>query len=74
MHIQSFMPRDGSGAAGPRKPSGWLVLLCLLVSTFAMVAAVYFGGTGRTPLALTGTALFVGFGGLGFDLARRRSM
>lgn len=58
----------------PRRPSGWQVLLCLIVSTLAMVGAVYFGGTGRTPLALTGTALFVAFGGLGFDLARRRSM
>jgi len=68
------MPRDGSGAAAPPKPSAWLARFCLIVSILALVAAVYFGGMGRTPLALTGTALFVGFGGLAFDLARRRSM
>jgi hypothetical protein len=39
-----------------------------------MTAAVYFGGTGRTPLALMGTIVFVVLGGLGFELARRRSM
>jgi hypothetical protein len=38
-----------------------------------MTAAVYFGGTGQLPLALTGTGLFVLFGGVGFELARRRS-
>jgi hypothetical protein len=39
-----------------------------------MSAAVYFGGTGRTPLALIATLVFVGLGGLAFELARRRSM
>jgi hypothetical protein len=38
-----------------------------------MVAAVYFGGHGQLPLAMTGTALFVILGGVGFELARRRS-
>jgi hypothetical protein len=40
----------------------------------AMTAAVYFGGTGRTPLAMIGVLAFVTLGGLGFELARRRSM
>jgi len=35
--------------------------------------AVYFGGNGQLPLAMTGTGLFVLLGGLGFELARRRS-
>ena len=39
-----------------------------------MAAAVYFGGTGRMPLAMVGAALFVRFGGLTFELARRRSV
>jgi hypothetical protein len=39
-----------------------------------MSAAVYFGGTGRTPLAMIGTVMFVALGGLGFELARRRSL
>jgi hypothetical protein len=38
-----------------------------------MAAAVDFGGNGQTPLAMTGTALFVILGGVGFELARRRS-
>lgn len=56
------------------KPARWLVTLCLLTAVAAMGAAVYFGGTGRTPLALIGTVLFITFGGLGFELARRRSV
>jgi hypothetical protein len=39
-----------------------------------MTAAVYFGGTGRTPLAMAGTLAFVALGGVAFELARRRSM
>jgi hypothetical protein len=39
----------------------------------AMVGAVYFGGNGHLPLAMIGTVLFVALGGLGFELARRRS-
>ena len=38
-----------------------------------MAAAVYFGGHGQLPLAMTGTVLFVILGGVGFELARRRS-
>jgi hypothetical protein len=39
-----------------------------------MALGVYFGGTGRTPLALGGTLLFVLLGGVAFELARRRSV
>ena len=37
-----------------------------------MAAAVYFGGNGQLPLAMTGTVLFVILGGVGFELARAR--
>jgi hypothetical protein len=56
------------------KPARWIVWLCLLTAIAAMSGAVYFGGTGRTPLAMIGTVLFITFGGLGFELARRRSV
>ncbi len=39
----------------------------------SMAAGVYFGGHGNLPLGMIGTALFVLFGGLTFELARRRS-
>jgi hypothetical protein len=56
------------------KPSAALVGACTLFAALAMVAAVYFAGTGRTPLAMVGTAIFVMLGGLAFELARRRSV
>ncbi|HXG90443.1 MAG TPA: hypothetical protein VNJ02_19115 [Vicinamibacterales bacterium] len=56
------------------KPSAIQVTLCAVVSGLAMAAAVYFGGTGRVPLAMLGTAIFVLVGGLTFELARRRSL
>ena len=55
------------------RPSAALVRAVLTLAAAAMAAAVYFGGTGRLPLAMTGTALFVILGGLGFELARRRN-
>lgn len=45
----------------------------LLAAATSMAAAVYFGGNGQMPQAMTGTALFVILGGVGFELARRRS-
>jgi hypothetical protein len=39
-----------------------------------MAAAVYFAGQGLTPVALTGTTLFVALGGVSFELARRRAL
>jgi hypothetical protein len=56
------------------KPSGASVALCAILAVASMTAAVYFGGTGRTPLALGGTFLFVMLVGLAFELARRRSV
>ncbi len=56
------------------RPARWVVWLCWLTAAAAMGGAVYFGGTGRTPLAMIGTVLFITFGGLGFELARRRSV
>jgi hypothetical protein len=38
-----------------------------------MSAALYFAGQSQTPIALVGTMLFVGLGGLSFELARRRA-
>jgi hypothetical protein len=55
------------------KPSVALVTTCAVLAIASMTVAVYFGGTGRTPLAMIGTVLFVGLGGLTFELARRRS-
>lgn len=55
------------------KPSQALVIAVLLAAAASMAAAVYFGGNGQLPLAMIGTALFVILGGVGFELARRRS-
>ena len=56
------------------KPSAALVTACALLAVAAIVAAVYFGGTGRTPLAMASATLFVALGGCTFELARRRSV
>jgi hypothetical protein len=58
---------------GTRKPSQASVVAVLVAAAASMAAAVYFGGHGQLPLAMTGTALFVILGGVGFELARRRS-
>ena len=58
----------------PSKPTMFHVLICATLAAMSMAAAVYFGGMGRMPLAMIGTALFVGLGGLTFELARRRSV
>jgi hypothetical protein len=58
---------------GASKPSQAAVVAVLSAAAACMAAAVYFGGNGQTPLAMTGTALFVILGGVGFELARRRS-
>jgi len=55
------------------KPPLAAVVAVLVVAAASMAAAVYFGGTGQLPLAMTGSALFVILGGVGFELARRRS-
>lgn len=58
---------------GTDKPSQGAVIAVLVAAAGAMGAAVYFGGNGQMPLAMTGTVLFVILGGVGFELARRRS-
>jgi hypothetical protein len=55
------------------KPSAAAVTIVLTMAAASMAAAVYFGGNGQLPLAMTGTGLFVLLGGVGFELARRRS-
>ena len=55
------------------KPSAAMVGAVLSMAVLSMVAAVYFGGTGHLPLAMTGSVLFVLLGGFGFELLRRRS-
>jgi hypothetical protein len=55
------------------QPPASAVYAVLALAAVAMAAAVYFGGTGHLPLAMTGAGLFVILGGVGFELARRRS-
>jgi hypothetical protein len=55
------------------KPPFAAVVAVLTAAAASMAAAVYFGGNGQLPLAMTGTVLFVLLGGVGFELARRRS-
>jgi hypothetical protein len=58
---------------GTTKPPASAVAAVLLLAALSMAAGVYFGGTGHLPLAMTGAVLFVLLGGVGFELARRRS-
>ena len=55
------------------KPPAALVSAVLILAALSMAGGVYFGGTGHLPLAMTGALLFVILGGVGFELARRRS-
>lgn len=55
------------------KPPASAVYAVLSLAAVSMAAAVYFGGTGHLPLAMTGVVMFVILGGVGFELARRRS-
>ena len=55
------------------KPPASAVVTVLTLAALAMVAGVYFGGNGQLPLAMTSAGLFVILGGVGFELARRRS-
>ena len=55
------------------KPTAAAVYAVMSLATASMAAAGYFGGSGQLPLALTGAVLFVILGGVGFELARRRS-
>jgi len=49
------------------------VAAVLSLAALSMAAGVYFGGHGQLPLAMTSVVLFVILGGVGFELARRRS-
>ena len=55
------------------KPSAAAVGAVLTMAAASIAAGVYFGGNGQLPLAMTSAVLFVVLGGLGFELARRRS-
>ena len=66
-------PSDYNRSMGS-KPSVAAVALCASLAAASMAVAVYFGGTGRMPLALMGELAFVLLGGLAFELARRRSV
>ena len=70
LHVQW---QDGpEGRRVTPTPPLWQVVVCLTGASVSMAAAVYFAGQQQLPIALTGTALFVTLGGLGFELARRR--
>jgi len=58
---------------GHNKPPAALVTAVLVLAAMSIAGGVYFGGTGQLPLAMTGALLFVILGGVGFELARRRS-
>ena len=58
---------------GTSKPPVSAVAAVLLLAAVSMAAGLYFGGHGQLPLAMTGVVLFVNLGGVGFELARRRS-
>ena len=70
--LSRFVPDDRIGSMRS-KPSAAAVALCACLAIVSMMAGVYFGGTGRMPLAMMGATLFVVLGGLAFELARRRS-
>lgn len=57
------MDHSNGGKPGGRPPLA-LVIAVLVAAFLSMAVAVYFGGTGRTPLAMVGTLLFVALGGL----------
>jgi hypothetical protein len=57
----------------PGPPPLWQVIAAAVGAVASMVAALYFAGQQLTPVALVGTTLFVGLGGLSFELARRRA-
>ena len=55
-------------ALAPKPPLS-LIVAVLVGAVASMTAAVYFGGTGRTPLAMIGTLVFVVLGLIIFALA-----
>jgi hypothetical protein len=55
------------------RPPAAAVIAVLAGAAISLAAGVYFGGNGHLPIAMTCTVLFVLLGGIGFDMARRRS-
>ena len=58
----------------PSRPPVWQVAAAAIGAVVAMSTALYFVSQDLTPIALVGTTLFVGLGGLSFELARRRAI
>lgn len=73
----TVMRQFHEGRMPPSPPAGppplWLVYATAAGAVVAMAAAVYFAGQAMTPIALLGTTIFVGLGGISFELARRRA-
>ena len=60
-------------SSSPSRPPFWPVAVTAVGAVAAMAVALYFVSQNQTPVALVGTTIFVGLGGLSFELARRRS-
>ena len=71
--LSRLLPEDRIGPMAS-KPSGLAVAVCACLAIVSIAAGVYYGGTGRTGLAVIGATMFVLLGGLAFELARRRSV
>lgn len=71
--MRQFHPGSMPPSPVPAPPPVWQVVAAALGAVAAMVSALYFAGQQLTPIALIGTTLFVGLGGLSFELARRRA-
>jgi hypothetical protein len=71
--MRQFHPGSMPPSSPAAPPPFWQVVASALGAVAAMAAALYFAGQQLTPIALIGTTLFVGLGGLSFELARRRA-
>ena len=71
--MRQFHPGPMPPSSSPVPPPFWQVVATALGAAASMIAALYFAGQQLTPIALIGTTLFVGLGGLSFELARRRA-
>lgn len=71
--MRQFHSRPMPPSPTPSRPPFWPVAATAIGAVAAMSAALYFVSQNQTPVALLGTTLFVGLGGLSFELARRRS-
>ena len=67
------MPSPTPSSTPPAPPPFWQVVASAAGAVVSMGSALYFAGQQQTPIALIGTTLFVGLGGLSFELARRRA-